>query len=267
MWPWPRLPWQLKPDSVGNTVLNYLSGPLSSACISSAYTFISLAGPALVCLLADCCVVALCNMYCAPPSMLIRLPYWFLHLFKSLTQNSSYFFFYQHFSFRWRLWICVLSPQHLSETIFFVTSYFTLSLIFFNCWNEILYRSHITFLLLCLLWTVISSSSSFVQPFHFISPSSPTIPFSFLPLTVFSPLLPLLKELLFSVCALNVISTIVCALATAMCCMQMVSTEVLQMVSLMEEQHNTCWLFFFYHYLPVKMQKKIISFSEDQQIR
>ncbi|XP_068597959.1 protein ENTREP2 [Brachionichthys hirsutus] len=38
-----------------------------------------------------------------------------------------------------------------------------------------------------------------------------------------------LKELLFSVCALNVISTIVCALATAMCCMQMVSTEVLQM--------------------------------------
>ncbi|XP_028999496.1 protein ENTREP2 isoform X2 [Betta splendens] len=38
-----------------------------------------------------------------------------------------------------------------------------------------------------------------------------------------------LKELLFSVCALNVISTIVCALATAMCCMQMVSTDVLQM--------------------------------------
>uniref|UniRef100_A0A8C7UIG2 Family with sequence similarity 189 member A1 n=1 Tax=Oncorhynchus mykiss TaxID=8022 RepID=A0A8C7UIG2_ONCMY len=37
-----------------------------------------------------------------------------------------------------------------------------------------------------------------------------------------------LKELLFSVCALNVISTIVCALATAMCCMQMVSTDVLQ---------------------------------------
>ncbi|XP_042344818.1 uncharacterized protein fam189a1 isoform X1 [Plectropomus leopardus] len=36
-------------------------------------------------------------------------------------------------------------------------------------------------------------------------------------------------ELLFSVCALNVISTIVCALATAMCCMQMVSTDVLQM--------------------------------------
>ncbi|XP_040113322.1 protein FAM189A1 isoform X1 [Oryx dammah] len=38
-----------------------------------------------------------------------------------------------------------------------------------------------------------------------------------------------LKELLFSVCALNVLSTIVCALATAMCCMQMVSTDVLQM--------------------------------------
>ncbi|XP_016888193.1 protein FAM189A1 isoform X3 [Cynoglossus semilaevis] len=38
-----------------------------------------------------------------------------------------------------------------------------------------------------------------------------------------------LKELLFTVCALNVISTIVCALATAMCCMQMVSTDVLQM--------------------------------------
>ncbi|KAI1889541.1 hypothetical protein AGOR_G00163930 [Albula goreensis] len=38
-----------------------------------------------------------------------------------------------------------------------------------------------------------------------------------------------LRELLFSVCALNVISTIVCALATAMCCMQMVSTDILQM--------------------------------------
>nr|XP_020462363.1 protein FAM189A1 isoform X2 [Monopterus albus] len=38
-----------------------------------------------------------------------------------------------------------------------------------------------------------------------------------------------LKDLLFTVCALNVISTIVCALATAMCCMQMVSTDVLQM--------------------------------------
>ncbi|KAK0151229.1 Protein FAM189A1 [Merluccius polli] len=37
------------------------------------------------------------------------------------------------------------------------------------------------------------------------------------------------EELLFSVCALNVISTIVCALATAMCCMQMVSTDLLQM--------------------------------------
>ncbi|KAG8516283.1 Protein FAM189A1, partial [Galemys pyrenaicus] len=38
-------------------------------------------------------------------------------------------------------------------------------------------------------------------------------------------------DLLFSVCALNVLSTIVCALATAMCCMQMVSSDVLQMVS------------------------------------
>ncbi|XP_074456551.1 protein ENTREP2 isoform X2 [Larus michahellis] len=38
-----------------------------------------------------------------------------------------------------------------------------------------------------------------------------------------------LKDLLFSVCALNVISTIVCALATAMCCMQMVSSDLLQM--------------------------------------
>ncbi|XP_040825836.1 protein FAM189A1 [Ochotona curzoniae] len=38
-----------------------------------------------------------------------------------------------------------------------------------------------------------------------------------------------LKDLLFSVCALNVLSTIVCALATAMCCMQMVSLDVLQM--------------------------------------
>ncbi|KAK1802163.1 hypothetical protein P4O66_021831, partial [Electrophorus voltai] len=37
------------------------------------------------------------------------------------------------------------------------------------------------------------------------------------------------RELLFSVCALNVISTIVCALATAMCCMQMVSNDILQM--------------------------------------
>lgn len=40
-----------------------------------------------------------------------------------------------------------------------------------------------------------------------------------------------LQDLLFSVCALNVLSTIVCALATAMCCMQMVSADVLQMVS------------------------------------
>ncbi|KAM6181395.1 protein ENTREP2 [Erethizon dorsatum] len=38
-----------------------------------------------------------------------------------------------------------------------------------------------------------------------------------------------LKDLLFSVCALNVLSTIVCALATAMCCMQMVSADILQM--------------------------------------
>ncbi|XP_071070504.1 protein ENTREP2 isoform X2 [Dasypus novemcinctus] len=38
-----------------------------------------------------------------------------------------------------------------------------------------------------------------------------------------------LKDLLFGVCALNVLSTIVCALATAMCCMQMVSSDVLQM--------------------------------------
>ncbi|KAK2492668.1 hypothetical protein MC885_002215 [Smutsia gigantea] len=37
------------------------------------------------------------------------------------------------------------------------------------------------------------------------------------------------QDLLFSVCALNVLSTIVCALATAMCCMQMVSADVLQM--------------------------------------
>ncbi|XP_042554489.1 protein FAM189A1 isoform X3 [Dipodomys spectabilis] len=36
-------------------------------------------------------------------------------------------------------------------------------------------------------------------------------------------------DLLFSVCALNVLSTIVCALATAMCCMQMVSSDVLHM--------------------------------------
>ncbi|XP_069654157.1 protein ENTREP2 isoform X4 [Haliaeetus albicilla] len=38
-----------------------------------------------------------------------------------------------------------------------------------------------------------------------------------------------LKDLLFSVCALNIVSTIVCALATAMCCMQMVSSDLLQM--------------------------------------
>nr|KAF6409768.1 family with sequence similarity 189 member A1 [Rousettus aegyptiacus] len=39
-----------------------------------------------------------------------------------------------------------------------------------------------------------------------------------------------LKDLLFSVCALNVLSTIVCALATATCCMQMVSADVLLML-------------------------------------
>ncbi|KAM9310863.1 protein ENTREP2 [Gastrophryne carolinensis] len=38
-----------------------------------------------------------------------------------------------------------------------------------------------------------------------------------------------LKDLLFSVCALNIISTIICALATAMCCMQMVSVDVLHL--------------------------------------
>ncbi|XP_067829516.1 protein ENTREP2 isoform X2 [Heptranchias perlo] len=38
-----------------------------------------------------------------------------------------------------------------------------------------------------------------------------------------------LKDLLFSICALNVISTIVCALATAMCCMQMVTADIMQM--------------------------------------
>ncbi|KAM8780284.1 protein ENTREP2 [Rhynchonycteris naso] len=36
-----------------------------------------------------------------------------------------------------------------------------------------------------------------------------------------------LKDLLFSVCALNVLSTIMCALATATCCMQVVSSGVL----------------------------------------
>ncbi|XP_059534332.1 protein ENTREP2 isoform X3 [Myotis daubentonii] len=36
-------------------------------------------------------------------------------------------------------------------------------------------------------------------------------------------------DLLFSVCALNILSTIVCALATAMCCMQMVSTDILHL--------------------------------------
>ncbi|XP_054114215.1 protein ENTREP2 isoform X5 [Callithrix jacchus] len=45
-----------------------------------------------------------------------------------------------------------------------------------------------------------------------------------------------LKDLLFSVCALNVLSTIVCALATAMCCMQMVSSDVLQMVTGIDQQ-------------------------------
>ncbi|XP_076978494.1 protein ENTREP2 [Tamandua tetradactyla] len=47
-----------------------------------------------------------------------------------------------------------------------------------------------------------------------------------------------LKDLLFSVCALNVLSTIVCALATAMCCMQMVSSDVLQMF-LPQRSHST----------------------------
>ncbi|XP_039347705.1 protein FAM189A1 isoform X6 [Mauremys reevesii] len=47
-----------------------------------------------------------------------------------------------------------------------------------------------------------------------------------------------LKDLLFSVCALNIISTIVCALATAMCCMQMVSSDVLQMF-LPQRSHST----------------------------
>ncbi|XP_078055997.1 protein ENTREP2 [Mustelus asterias] len=39
-----------------------------------------------------------------------------------------------------------------------------------------------------------------------------------------------LKDLLFSICALNVISTIVCALATAMCCMQIVTADIMQML-------------------------------------
>lgn len=46
------------------------------------------------------------------------------------------------------------------------------------------------------------------------------------------------QDLLFSVCALNIISTIVCALATAMCCMQMVSSDLLQMVSMFQWQHR-----------------------------
>ncbi|ELV11260.1 Protein FAM189A1 [Tupaia chinensis] len=40
-----------------------------------------------------------------------------------------------------------------------------------------------------------------------------------------------LKDLLLSVCALNVLSTVVCALATATCCMQVVSSDVLRMRS------------------------------------
>ncbi|NXK94820.1 F1891 protein, partial [Formicarius rufipectus] len=48
-----------------------------------------------------------------------------------------------------------------------------------------------------------------------------------------------LKDLLFSVCALNIISTIVCALATAMCCMQMVSSDLLQMF-LPQRPHPEC---------------------------
>ncbi|RMB94451.1 hypothetical protein DUI87_29262 [Hirundo rustica rustica] len=49
--------------------------------------------------------------------------------------------------------------------------------------------------------------------------------------SVFTPTRPskIGQDLLFSVCALNIISTIVCALATAMCCMQMVSSDLLQM--------------------------------------
>ncbi|KAM7048557.1 protein ENTREP2 isoform 1-T1 [Molossus nigricans] len=47
-----------------------------------------------------------------------------------------------------------------------------------------------------------------------------------------------LKDLLFSVCALNVLATIVCALATAMCCMQMVSSDVLRMF-LPQRAHST----------------------------
>ncbi|KAJ6664279.1 hypothetical protein lerEdw1_008498 [Lerista edwardsae] len=47
-----------------------------------------------------------------------------------------------------------------------------------------------------------------------------------------------MQDLLFSVCALNIISTIVCALATAMCCMQMVSSDVLQMF-LPQRSHST----------------------------
>ncbi|NXP21019.1 F1891 protein, partial [Scytalopus superciliaris] len=47
-----------------------------------------------------------------------------------------------------------------------------------------------------------------------------------------------LQDLLFSVCALNIISTIVCALATAMCCMQMVSSDLLQMF-LPQRLHST----------------------------
>ncbi|NXC19351.1 F1891 protein, partial [Corythaeola cristata] len=46
------------------------------------------------------------------------------------------------------------------------------------------------------------------------------------------------QDLLFSVCALNIISTIVCALATAMCCMQMVSSDLLQMF-LPQRPHST----------------------------
>lgn len=48
------------------------------------------------------------------------------------------------------------------------------------------------------------------------------------------------QDLLFSVCALNIISTIVCALATAMCCMQMVSSDLLQMVSMFSGNTGYC---------------------------
>ncbi|XP_060709675.1 protein ENTREP2 [Hemiscyllium ocellatum] len=39
-----------------------------------------------------------------------------------------------------------------------------------------------------------------------------------------------LKDLLFSICALNVISTIICALATVTCCMQVATADIVQML-------------------------------------